>query len=35
MNVGSQFVLLWGTYHQIAANNTTQTNSTTSRQLPL
>ena len=30
MNVSSQFVLPWGTFHQITANNT----STTSRQLP-
>ena len=34
MNVSSQFVLPWGTFHQITANNTTHSTSTTSRQLP-
>jgi len=35
MKVRSQFVLLWGTFHQINVNKATHRNSTTSRQLPL
>ena len=34
MNIGSQLDRLWSTSHQTIVNNSTQSNSTMSRQLP-